>query len=123
MTSAELQYKNQLGLWLGLSDDNYRFGVDFRKNLTSKFGDLEGIRLNFKEFFTMVNENDRYEYPWKKEDFFYILSDQKPPLLSLYCDQKNVISISIYKAIEDNSETVMVENGAECFSEIENNRL
>ena len=42
------------------------------------------------------------------------------PSLSLYCDKKNVISIIMDKSMEGNSETVMVEDGAECTLEIQN---
>ena len=93
---------------------------DFRKNLTSKFGDLEGIRGNFHEFITWLNENDPDGYTWSKDNLSYILYDSITTVLSLYCDQKNVLSIVMGKSMEDNSETVMVEDGAECTLEIEN---
>ena len=96
------------------------FDADFRKNLTSWFGDLEEIRPNFIEFVTWMNENDPRGYPWSKEELSFLLSDPIAPLLSLYCDQKNVISIRMDKSMEDNSETVIVEDGAECTLEIEN---
>ena len=97
------------------------YDADFRKNLTSKFGDLEGIRGNFNEFITWLNENgpDGWDF-WSEDDLSYILSDPITPLLSLYCDQKNIISILMDKSMEDNSEIVMVENGAECTLIIEN---
>ena len=97
------------------------YDADFRKNLTSKFGDLEGIRGNFNEFITWMNEFESDGYTWSKNDLSYILSDPITPLLlSLYCDQKNVISILMDKSMEDNSEIVMVEDGAECTLKIEN---
>ena len=101
-------------------EDDYGYDADFRKNLTSKFGDLEGIRENFNEFITWMNEFESNGYTWSKDDFFYIISDPISPSLTLYCDQKNVISISMNKSMEDNSETVMVRDGAECTLEIEN---
>jgi len=100
--------------------ETYGFDADFRKNLTSKFGDLEGIRGNFNDFITWMNDNDPNGEPWRKEELSYILSDPISPSLSLYCDQKNVISISMDNFMENNSETVMVEDGAECTLEIEN---
>ena len=95
---------------------------DFRKSLTSKFGDLEGIRRNFNEFITLIYEidSDDYdaysdkEFSSLKNDLSYIFSDPITPLLSLYCDQKNVISFLMDKSMENYSETVMVEDGAEC---------
>ena len=96
------------------------YDVDFRKNLTSKFGDLEGIRENFNEFITWLNENDPNGYTWSKDKLSFILYDSITTVLSLYCDQKNVISIVMNKSMEDNSEIVMVEDGAECTLEIEN---
>ena len=102
-----------------LTDDN-GYDADFRNNLTSKFGDLEGIRGNFNDFITWMNNNDPNGDPWSKEELSSILSDSISPSLSLYCDQKNVISISMDNFMENNSETVMVEDGAECTLEIEN---
>ena len=111
----------------------------FRKNLTSKFGDLEGISENFNEFITWMNGNDPSGYTWSMEELSFVLFDPKAPLLfaeekdfsmflsdpispslSLYCDQKNVIFISMDNFMENNSETLMVEDGAECTLKIEN---
>ena len=95
--------------------------ADFFKNATSKFGNLEGMRENLKELTTWMNENDPSGVDsWSEEDFSFLLSDPKASLLSLYCDQKTVLSIIMDKFIEDNSETVMVEDGAECTLQIEN---
>ena len=103
-----------------LFTDDEGFDADFRKNLTSEFGDLEGIRGNFNEFITWMNEFESDGYTWNKNDSTYILSDPIHPSLILYCDQKTVLSIIMDKFMEDNSETVMVEDGAECTLQIEN---
>ena len=106
-----------------LSEREKKFGVDanFRKNLTSKFGDLKGIREDINEFVTWMNENDPNFYAtWNKEELSFILSDSITTVLSLYCDQKNVMSIVMDKSMEDNSEIVMMEDGAECTLKIEN---
>ena len=52
------------------------YDADFRKNLTSQFGDLEGIRENFNEFLTWLNENNPYdalilEKDWRLSVFFF----------------------------------------------------
>ena len=117
----------------------FGYDADFRKNLTSKFGDLEGISENFNEFITWMNGNDPSGYTWSMEELSFVLFDPKAPLLfaeekdfsmflsdpispslSLYCDQKNVIFISMDNFMENNSETLMVEDGAECTLKIEN---
>ena len=108
VSSVELQF-------LLSQMESYGYDSNFRENLTSKFGDLEGICEDINEFVTWLNENDPNFYAtWNKEELSYILSDPITPLLSLYCDQKNVIFIVIDKSMEGNSETVMVEDGAEC---------
>ena len=106
--------------FLSKLEKDYGVDADFRKNLTSKFENLEGMRENFNEFITWMNENDPIGFAWDKDNLSFILSDPITPLLSLYCDQKNVISIVMDKSMEDNSEIVMVENGAECILKIEN---
>ena len=112
VSSAEPQY---------VFPDDFGYDADFRKNLTSKFGDLEGIRSNFEELFTWLNANDPTGRSWNPSDLsVFFNSDVKVPSLNLYCDQKNVISILMDKSMEDNFETLMVEDGAECTLEIEN---
>ena len=113
VSSAEPQFF--LSAW-----EEFGYDADFRRNLAAKFGDLEGIRSNFNEFMTWMNENDPDGYTWSNDDLSYLLSDPITPLLSLYCDQKVVISIVMDESMEDNFEIVMVEDGAECVLEIEN---
>ena len=67
-----------------------------------------------------MNENDPAGYTWSKEELSYLSSDPIAPRLSLYCDQNNVLSILMDKSMEDNSETAMVKDGAECTLKIEN---
>ena len=97
--------------------EKFGFDADFRKNLTSEFENFEGIRSNFNKFVTLMNDHDS---SLSREILSPFLSDPIAPLLSLYCDQKNVISIIMDKSMEDNYETVMVEDGATCTLEIEN---
>ena len=98
----------------------YGYNADFTENFTSKFGDLKRIREDFNEFITWMNENDPIGFSWDEYNLSFILLDPKAPFLTLYCNQKNVISISMDKSMEGNLETVMVEDGAECTLEIEN---
>ena len=99
-------------------------GKELREDLVQLFGDLEGIRSNIDEFVTWMNNHEplggSVSVDLSKEDLSFIFSDPKAPVLSLYCDQKNVISIRMDKSMEGNYETVMVKDGAECTLEIEN---
>ena len=67
-----------------------------------------------------MKENDPSGYVWSEAEFSSIFSDPITTVLSLYCDQKNVLSIDMDKSMEDNSETVMIKDGAERTLEIEN---
>ena len=107
------------------TDDGY--DADFREDFRSKFGDLEGIRSNSEDFLTWLIENGEGDYFYVSEETVFeeafpsMLSDPISPLLSLYCDQKSVLSIIVDKSMEGHFETVMVEDGAECTFEIKNN--
>ena len=75
--------------------ESYGYDANFRENLTSKFGDLKGIREDINEFVTWMNENDpNFFATWNKDELSYLLSDPITLLLSLFCDQKNVILLS-----------------------------
>ena len=92
---------------------------DQREDLVQSFGNFEGIRANFDEFVNWVNEKSSSDSN-TPETLSHVISDPILPSMSLYCDQKNVISINIDKSMEDQYEVVMVEDGAKCTLDIEN---
>ena len=118
VNSWEPQY---FDLWWLCGMDN----ETLREDLVQMFGDLDGIRANFDEFVSWVNENSYCGemVPYTSETLSYVISDPIIPSMSLYCDQKNVLSINIDKSMEDKYEVVMVEDGAKCTFDIENATL
>ena len=119
LSSSEPQYIHLHFIWFDFR--GHIFDNDkFREDLVQSFGDLEEIRENFNDFVTWMNNNAPSGFnDYTSDNLSYIFSDPISPSLSLYCDQKNVLSISMDKFMEDNYETVMVEDGAECTLEIE----
>ena len=74
------------------------------------------------------NHNDVRDIPWNDlplysyfgpsqiEDLIQLHLEKEPvgPLLQLYCNDKNVISVYVDESMKNASETVMVEDGAKC---------
>lgn len=68
-----------------------------------------------------MNDNKpSWVYTYTSDNLSNILFDPIAPSLSLYCDQKNVFSVNMDKSMDGKSEVVMVEDGSDCFLDIDN---